>query len=207
MRNSPASRIGLASVLLLALAVTACGDDDNGIITDDAIAEGEQLGDDRLVQLDIELGDELDANVLMAKTGGILITIDENEIAQAEFVLDVALDPDVISFAQRMIAEHTAHLASVEDLLVSFDLVPVESTVSAALRSENSSALDRLDRVEDVDFEYMRLQVVVHNEAFVIVDELQDLAPNDQFQLFLTNTLDLLEDHRSRAESLLRLLE
>lgn len=194
-------------MLLLALAVTACGDDDNGIITADAVAEGEARGEDHLVQIEIELGDELDANVVMAKTGGILMTIDEIEIAQAEFVLDVAFDPDVISYAQRMIAEHTAHLAAVDDLLVSFELVPLESTVSAALRSENASSLDRLNRVEDVDFEYMRLQVVFHNEAFVIVDSLQDLAPNDVFDLFLTNTLDLLEDHRSRAESLLRLME
>lgn len=201
------SFLGFASTALLALSLVACGDDesDNGDqAVDDAIAEGETLGQAQAAQTDTELGGEADPDVVAEKTGAILLTIDEGEILHADLALGAADDEGVLDYAQRMVSEHTQHAQQTTDLLAARDLAPLENEIAATLRRQALEMLDVLEASDDLDFDYTRTQLVMHSQALVIVDTLEGYAPDPELAGFLDQTRATIEDHRARAEELLR---
>lgn len=206
MRHSLRSFICLAGTLLLAIAVPACGDDDESSITDDAIDEGETRGEDLANETEIELGDDAE-DVIIGKSGAIMIAIDDGEILHAEFILEVGTDPLVLEFAEEMLLEHSAHASLTQSLMDDFDLAPIDNAVAAALRNGAVADLDLLERSANPDFDYMRMQVMMHSQALVIVEMLTDLAPEDDSELFYAQTEILITDHRDDAEDILRQFE
>jgi predicted outer membrane protein len=141
--------------------------------------------------------------VVIAKSGGIVIAIDEGEILLAQFAVDNSDDSDVIAFAQQMLTVHKAHAADTDALLASLGVTPAPSSVTAALADEATSGLADIASYDDIDFEYMWNQIMMHSEAFVLVGSLADLSPNDVFTNFLLDTQALLDAHRVEAESIL----
>jgi predicted outer membrane protein len=191
--------------LVVAAALVGCSSDISD--TDDAIAEGEQRGDDFVAQIDDELAGEPDPGLVIAKSTMITMTLDDGEIMHADFVLDRSGDPVVLDFAQFMVDEHSAHQDVTISLLADYDLAPVQSNCAINLMADASSDLAFLQGSRDFDYEYMRLQVVMHNAAFAIVDALQDYAPDASFALFLADTRATIAAHRDEAEDTLRAME
>jgi predicted outer membrane protein len=206
MRHSLRSSLCLAGTLLLAIAVPACGDDDESSFADDAINEGETRGEDLAAETEIELGNDVD-EVILGKSGAIMIAIDEGEILHAQFILEVGTDPLVLEFAEQMLLDHSAHAALTESLLADFDLAPIDNAVAAALRNAAVADLDLLERSASPDFDYMRMQLMMHTQALVIVELLTDLAPEDDAELFFAQTELIIEEHRDEAEDILRQFE
>lgn len=206
MRTYLRSSISLASVLVLALT-GACDDDDTADPFDEdadvAIDDGEARGEEHADHTGDELGADADL-VVLAKSGAIMLTIDEGEILMADYVLDVAIDPDVIAYANRMITEHTAHVEATTALLDDFEIGPTDSAVSAALRAEAQAELAVIQSAADPDYEYMRSQVMMHAEAYVIVGALRDLAPFEIAARFFDETQRTIANHRNEAEVILR---
>jgi predicted outer membrane protein len=192
--------------LSLVAMTPACDDDDDFVDFDDADeanADGSSLGSAHANEIDLDFADDSD-ELVTAKSAAIMIAIDEGEILLADFALQFAIEPIVLDFANEMIDVHSAHLDEIDALLVDFDLVPIESPTSDALRSEADGILRNLSIAFDVDFEYMRSQVATHAEAFVIVDELVFQQPFAEWARFFEDTLLVIDDHLASAETILR---
>jgi predicted outer membrane protein len=211
---SRAASAGMRNLLLtpflisLVAVMPACSDDDDFDGFDDAdaaAADGEFLGAEHARQADLDFADDSD-ELVIAKSAGIMIAIDEGEIMLADFALQFAIEPIVLDYALFMIDEHTAHLDQIDQLLIDFDIVPVETTISANLRAEAEGVLRNLQIAFDVDYEYMRSQIMMHAEAFVIVDTLAFNSPFVEWTRFFQDTLLIIDDHLVEAQLILRSL-
>jgi predicted outer membrane protein len=197
-------------IALVTAALAACGDDapdDKPADTDVAIAEGVEAGDEQAAQTEDELGGEDDPAVVIGKIGSILLVIDAGEIAMAEHAGTSATVSAVLDYAQVMLDTHSEHYSQTLALLDSYGLWAMDSDTSMALRQQAVAGLATLRASSDHDYDYMRLQVVWHNEAFVVVDSLVPHAPDLVVMDFVANARAMLEAHRTSAEAILRELE
>jgi predicted outer membrane protein len=197
MRNFLASPILLAALLL-----PACSDD-NDELRDDAVLEGEAMGNELAALAELEMAGQTPEE-MAGISGAILLSIDEGEILLADFVLDVATDPEVLDYAEQMVIEHTGHIAATEDLLFDLGLDPIDNEVSLELDAEAQRVLRELQATDDVDFEYIRSQVVMHSGALILLDSLQATAPYVELQAWIEETLGIVSEHRDDAEDILR---
>jgi predicted outer membrane protein len=201
----------LASALLCAGFAAACGGDHNepspgNDAADAAGEEGQAMGEALAAQAQDELAGE-PAAIRAAHLGTILIALDQGEVEQAEAELELGFDAQVLDFALLMRDQHSGHADDAEDLLSDRGLAPLESSVSGALRDEAQRGIDELEHIprSQVDFAYMRIQVKMHAAAGVLVERMIDLAPVDRELIdFLEDTRGAIEDHRIRAEAILR---
>jgi len=195
---------GMRSFLLASLtSLVACTDETPRDDADNARDEGNQIGEDRADQVNSELGADSDLTIL-AKSGAIMVSIDQGEIELADLALDLAIDPTVRDFAQRMVDSHGDHVIATHDLLASFAVDPQATPISIALDDEARVALDDLGVAADFDYEYMRMMVSMHAEAFVIVGELANQQEIDVAARFFADTTLTIGDHRNDAEVIFR---
>jgi predicted outer membrane protein len=196
----------LASSLLLATAIPACGDnEDNDDEVNDAIDEGNSRGDALANNANDELGDQPEFDQ-MSMAAAIVLAIDLGEVMHSELALDldVTADPEVDAFANQMITVHTDHADQVEAMAnaMGFDLVDGE--VTTALMRDVEAMMRTMQTSSDVARVYMRQQVVLHETGRIIVEELIDQVDDGEFQDFLEMTRDTIEEHREHAIDLLR---
>lgn len=192
----------IASMLLVAIAVMGCSSDDRDI-ADEAVDDGAVLGEDLANDADAMLGPE-DALTRMEIAGGIMLAIDDGEILQAEAALDVVSDPFVIDFALEMIDVHTLHAEETESILFSNGAVPVESDITVKLAADTDAIVDRVLTSFDPDFVYMQDQIVMHEQARILVTELAFHTDDTELGPFLSDTAFEIAIHRDDAISILR---
>lgn len=200
------SLTSLASVLLLAIAAPACSDE---VVDEDEIDVAVDDGNDRGSSLEEDADDELgDADELdqMAMAAGILLAIDNGEIAHAQLAIDVDTTGDIqmFDFASEMISIHTEHAAQIEALAAAHGFVPVDGEVSAALIREGEDAMKTLQAASDPAHVYIRQQVEMHEKARVIVDGIIEHFDAGEFRDFLENTHAIVVAHEEHAIEILR---
>jgi hypothetical protein len=198
----------LAFPAVLALCVfPACTDDtvDSDAPADIADADGNDLGTGHAVdtQADIAVDDDPTA---AGKLGAIMMTLDEGELVLSDFILDVATDPVILDFAEEMVFVHENHMADTAQLLFDLGLAPIESDTSLELAAEVDRNRRLLQTTFDVEFEYMRQQVMMHSESLVIVTVMADIAPYEELQVLFDNTIPVIDEHRAHAIEILRSL-
>jgi predicted outer membrane protein len=191
----------------LLFGTAACGDDNNDNLGGnvDPIAEGQARGEmlATMAAEDLSVQNEM---VAMSIAGDIMITIDQGEIMQAQLALDnVVFDPAVISFAEQMIDEHTAHTQMVQDLLARFGLTRLDNRISAALRSETEASLVDIANSDNPDRTYMEFQVMMHQEALVLLGSLDDQVDTAEMDALIRTTEDQIAAHRDTAINVLQL--
>ncbi len=201
-----ATRIVLAA-LVIALA-PACSDDDDIIIVDDPVgdtldegfARGDALADTAAGEL---TGDDFET--VIGKTATILATINDGEIDQSAFAAQIVVAADVFDFANRLIIDHEdANVAL--DGVVRFYAVPfLPSDTADALAAEFSANLGLLRATppEDVDFQFVELQVIQHAAALVLLDELALQVGPGEMGDFIAETSIMIDAHLAEAEDLL----
>jgi predicted outer membrane protein len=201
--------------LLCIALLAACGDDDHN--NDDkqrALDNGDSRGNDLSAQARSQFSGASDSDAI-ARAAAIVATIDTGEIDQANFVVSTIgsddsgataeHDRDVRDLAQQIITDHQANLAQLQNLLGQRGIAQADNPVAASLRGEAMTGLAQLkaDSRSDLDMDYARMQVMMHQEAFVLVETLQDLVRDDAFRSFLSDTQDAIESHREHAGDVL----
>jgi putative membrane protein len=198
-------RFAVMRTLLLAslITVAACTDETPYDDADAANDEGSQIGEDFADQLNTELSSDTDFTIV-AKSGAIMLAIDQGEVELADLALDFATDPRVLDFAQRMFDSHLDHMTATSNLLASLAVDPQATELSLALDDEAQDAIGALQTVPDFDYEYMRMMVSMHAEAFVIVSELATQQEIDVAARFFADSTLTIADHRNEASVILR---
>jgi predicted outer membrane protein len=199
--------------LLLCIALVAgCSDDNNNNNGDNgdapeaqALAQGDTHGQVLVGQARGEFSGAPDTDAI-AKVADIVATIDAGEIAQASFVLSTGGDAHVLDLASRIQADHQANQAMLQMIIQRRGIAPTDNAVSRTLQAEGDMSLAQLQSTApaDLDTAYVEMQIQMHQEASVLIDNLRSYVKVFEVDDFLSNTLDTIALHLQRAIDLLR---
>jgi predicted outer membrane protein len=213
--------IVFSMVFLAGNALAACSDNDDDNNNDNgnnnnrdlqarAIDQGNTRGQALQAQASQEFPGSSESDAV-ARAAGVVTTINNGEIAQANLVLSKTTNPDVRDLAQQMVTDHQANNAALQTLMQSRTLPPAETSVSRTLTSEAAMGLAQLqaDAPDQLDVDYAQMQVMMHQEAFLIVGTVRDAmpAPASDIRGFLSDTLTVIDKHRTHAENVLSNLD
>lgn len=180
---------------------------DGALSTDGAVAADGGVGPDGAVLPDAEpdAGLLMDTDILH-----VLVTADNGEIDEAQFAISHATLPTVVTFAQRMVAEHLVHRQSLTDLAAMLSLVPTPNEVSASLATMASQELVSLQSKgtgTEVDATYVGDQVTAHQQVLTLIDErLIPSAQDASLRAIVVSTRAVISEHLAAAEQLFRTL-
>jgi predicted outer membrane protein len=195
--------------MMAALAVAlvpACGggsstvDDPVGDTQDEGFARGNALADHASDELS---GD--DYNIIIGKTASILAALNDGEIDQASFAVQVVAAGDVFDFANLLIIDHDDANDELDGVVRFYGVPYLPSSAADALAAEANGGMAELRATPpgDVDFKFTELQVINHAEAQVLLDELAVQVGPGAMGDYIANTRDMVDDHLARASDLL----
>jgi predicted outer membrane protein len=172
------------------------------------VEQARQQGDDRGQQLSDDARasfDNLSDDDQVANAAAIVSTINNGELAEASYMLGATTNPEVLSLAAQIQADHQANEIKLHSLLADIGVTPLDNEISATLNDEAMTSLAQLqaDDTLDLDVDYVRMQVSMHQEASVLVDSLRDFVDDQDANDFLGNTVDTINDHRDHASDVL----
>src|SRR5262245_30725438 len=191
-----------AAVLAL---VPGCNDD---TIVDDPVGETQDQGFARGTVLADQAAAELggdDLAIVIGKTASILAVLNDGQIDQASFAVQVVGAGDIFDFANALIIDHDDANGAL-DAVVRFYGVPfVPSVAAESLAAQYGAGLGSLRTTpqHDIDFRFIELQVINHAEAEVLLDELFLQVGPGAMGDYILNTRDLEALHLDEASALL----
>lgn len=135
----------------------------------------------------------------------VVSTANNGEITQATVALPKLQSPQVRSYAQMMINEHSMNEQKGQALANRLGLVPQVSMISNALQADSNAIVTKLNQSNAmVDREYMMSQVDVHRKVLKTIDEqLLPSASNAELKSMLVQTRAAVHMHLQMAEQLL----
>lgn len=144
----------------------------------------------------------------IARAADVVSTINLGEIMMSAYVLQTdSADSDVDDMASDIRDDHQNN----QDRLQSFEqdrqLPPADTKVGNTIDSEAQMSMAQLQATApaDLGLVYIKMQVAMHQEAYVIVSNLRDdYVQDDDFRDYLSDTLDTIASHRDHAIDLLR---
>jgi len=140
----------------------------------------------------------------------VLDAANSGEIEQGELARELAVIPDVLEFAAKMVTRHTANRQEAESVANSATITLRQYPLAEELDTQSEAIVATLEATPEEQFDllYMQLQVDVHSEVLELLDE--NLIPEahaQEVQDFLTRTRSEVADHLERAQALVDALE
>jgi len=197
--------------LLVALAITlvpACDDDDDFVVVGDPVGDAVDEGVARGTVLAADAHDELtgdDSAIVIGKTATIIAALNDGEISQSSFAIQVVDDDDIADFADRLIVDHQDANAVLDDVVRGYGVPFIASTAADELAAQGSDGLALLRQTPpgDVDFQFVQLQVINHAQAQVLLDELAAQVGPGAMGDYIADTQVMIDDHLAIATDLL----
>ena len=199
----------VSCIAILAVhSLAACGDDNrHDDLESRALDEGTTRGQALQAQAAQDFAGCTESEAI-GKAAGVVFAINDGEIAQASFVLSKTGDVRVRALATRIVTDHQASNAALLTVLHIRNVAPIETTVSHTLTAEANAGLAQLQAGElrNLNFDYVQIQITMHQEASLIVGTVRDVMPASAADLrgFLSDMLTMIGDHQARAETVLR---
>lgn len=149
---------------------TPIPDDPVGDTIDEGVARGNFIAD----LSSSELSGEPDEFVVIGKTASILAVLNDGEIDQASFAIQVVLEGDIFDFANALIVDHEDANIDLDAAVRYYGAGYFASSTADTLADEMAAGMNELRSTppEDIDFAFVELQVINHAEAQVLLDEL-----------------------------------
>lgn len=192
--------------LALGCGLAACDDSDDTTTeaSDAAIAEGNTRGEALTSVANTDLGGATDDQAI-AVSADVVARINVAEIAAASFVLTRTSDDDVRDLASQIQADHEDNNERLQGLIGDRGLVATDSTTGDALQAEADTGMADLMAAgsADLDRVYVKMQVSMHQEAFVVVGVLENHVQDADMQDYLLDTRAAIADHRDHASDVL----
>jgi putative membrane protein len=136
-----------------------------------------------------------------ADIGAVAHTINDGEIQMAQLALTNASSPDVRSYAQMMITDHT----TANRLLESNGWVPGKNPVTSVLNGQVNKQMGMLRGMSGADFDraYIASQIDMHTTALdTFRTSLQPSAQSRDLRSTLTTMRDTVQMHLDHARHL-----
>jgi putative membrane protein len=195
---------GMRKYMFLIVLLASCSNNNNNDREQRASDAGAARGGDLVTQAQGNFNGSSDQDD-MAKAASIVSTINTGEIAQANLVLSLNVASDVRDLANEIVADHQANETKLQAMMQNASITVMDNPVSTSLRTEAMAGLAKLqsDAQTNLDADYPEMQVMMHQEAFVVVGGLRDLVVNEAFRQFLTDTQNTIQQHRNHAGTVL----
>lgn len=132
---------------------------------------------------------------------GLVLTVDELEIAAAEHALGRDLDPTVREYAQVLLNDHTENLAATQAL--GADVVATDEVTQ--LRGEHERRMRELDRLDDEAYAAAFLDAMTegHARTLDLLDELRPDVQDEEVRDHLSQTRARIAQHLQLGQQLL----
>jgi hypothetical protein len=188
----------ISSVLFLtSMLCSACTDDPDVAGTDSevnaAMASGTTSGMGLSTQAMTEMQSD-DATVAKAKIVSIVKALDDRATAQAQAALQVTHDLAVEAFANTVVSDDQAN-----GLALTGVATPQDNPVTSAVAGEAQAG--------DGDATYLKMQIQLQQEAFVLVGSLGAIVHGDPgLDPLIADTETMVGMHRDAAETQFRAL-
>lgn len=203
------------TVAALSLAIlTACGNNNEAA---DTTAANDALGTDQpMVNDPTATASENDpllaegapapaSTVTESDALGMVIAVNEHEIAAAEQAKSKNVSAPVAAYADMMLKEHRANMDQARALETSANVQIGTGPQVATLRSESEAARTRLADMQGQDYErgYVEEMVNSHQKTLTMLDsQLIPAAQTEALRTFLTQTRDAVAKHLESARQL-----
>lgn len=192
---------------LVALAAPACTTSTDRTIVgpvQDSINTGHARGVALAATASVELSGE-DYTVVIGKTGSILAAINDGEVDQANFALQVVLATDIADFAGSLVDDHALSNKDLDDVVSGFGVGFIPSTTESDVVNDFVLGLDdlRSNAPADIDIAYIDLQVREHAASQVLLAQLRDMVRDDEMGVFIDDMQNTEDEHLLRAADLL----
>lgn len=135
----------------------------------------------------------------------IVVTANSVDIEAGNLAQEKASHIDIRSYAQRMIADHTASSEQAVDLAKKFDLTPKDNAISQKLAQDAKANMERLKGLSDEEFNkaYLEGEIKLHTKVIEIADnKLVPSVENEELKTLLMQTHPMLVSHLERAKEL-----
>ena len=133
----------------------------------------------------------------------VIITINQGEIDQSQLALQQNLRPDVRTFAERMVQEHTAVDQQLRAALQALGITPRESALSRQLQAGSNQVLEVLRASgtgQDFERAYLDAQVALHaNVLFLLDAAIQRQIQRREVRDFATQARATVQGHLNAA--------
>ena len=194
-------------VLALALAPACAGSSTTTVVADDdPVADTQDEGYARGAALADHAADELsgdDYTIVIGKTASILAALNDGEIAQASFAVQVVAADDIFEFANNLVIDHEDANAELDAVVRFYGIPYLPSSAADALAAEANGGLAVLRSAADVDFAFVELQVINHAEAQILLDELFLQVGPGAMGDYIANTSAMIDLHLEESSDLL----
>jgi predicted outer membrane protein len=174
-----------------------------------AIEQGNVRGQALVVQVHKELPGTSD-DECVAKAAGVVVAINNGEIAQANLVLSKTTKPAVHDLASQIVADCQANNAALQTLMQARSATVVDTSASQALKTEADTGTAQLqsDAADHLDVDCAQMQIAANQEAFVIVGAVRDATPASASDVrnLLSDTETMIDKHRTQAKNALHSL-
>jgi len=187
------------------VAAAACGssnDDVNRRINETQLAAGQAQGADLSNQFVAETSGN-DAATVNGKIAGVVHSINQGEIAEANFMLTVSTLGPITDFANLMISDHTAADQQLTMVVRDIGTGFIATATSTALDAQTANEIAALRGSATPEFDYLQNQVMDHESSRVLVEQMMTMTTNPELSSYLTGFDNLLSAHRDRASFLL----
>jgi len=154
------------------------------------------------------------SNKTSASTSGAMSSVDRNfvisaseagaaEVAQGQLAISRASNPDVKSFAQRMVDDHTRGNQALMQLATIKGLTPRSGMTSDAAQGaqQKGKSRDKWLKLSGASFdrEYIRAQVRDHEMAVSLFEKEATSGSDPDLKAFAEKTLPTLKEHLRMA--------
>jgi predicted outer membrane protein len=194
----------MRNYLLCITLLAGCGDSDNNDNQDQARDEGEARGDALSATARTDLSGTSDGQAISI-VSDIVSTVNTGELAQAAFILSTSTNSAVLQLAAEIQADHQSNDLELHSMLVDMGLVQMPNEVSTSLSTEAMAGLAQLqaDTAANLDYDYVRMQVSMHEEVSVLLDAVSTYVSDSDMSDFLSDTQDKVNAHRDDAGDVL----
>jgi putative membrane protein len=203
------------TVAALSLAIlTACGNDNEVAETaaaNDALGTDQAMVNDPTAtasENDPLLAEGAPAPAVAVNESdalGMVIAVDEHEVAAAKQARSKNVSAPVMAYADMMIKEHTANMEKARGLEDGANVQVGTGPQVASLRTNSETARNRLGAMAGQDYEraYVEEMVNGHQRTLTMLEsQLIPAAQNDAVRTFLMQTRDAVAKHLEAARQL-----
>jgi putative membrane protein len=135
----------------------------------------------------------------------IVVTANQVDIDAGELAKEKSQSPDVKSFAERMVMDHTAVNKSAVDLVTKLQVTPQDNPTSQSLKKGGAENVAKLKKLSGAAFDkaYVDHEVVYHQAVLDALDQtLIPNASNAELKTLLVKTRPAFVAHREHAQKI-----
>lgn len=140
-----------------------------------------------------------------AQIAAIVLAANTADIKNGELAKDRATNPDVRTFAERMVTDHTASNQQAKDLASRLNLSPEENATSRQIAQGGDQTHDQLSKLQGAAFDraYIDHEVEFHTTVIDALDKtLLPNTQNAQLKTLLEQSRPVFVSHLDRAKQI-----